>query len=163
MRLHHKTNRFSVEPLEARQLLAFAAPVSHTMGGSGAGLMSVVAGDLNGDGRLDLASNGGLLWGNANGTFQPAGAADTGAPMVGVGDFNGDAKLDLVSRANGINLYLNNGNGMFGQPRFTNLFAPCMSAAVGDINGDGKLDVIASLIEYGGYADAVVLIGNGGG
>src|SRR5207245_4138349 len=74
---------------------------------------SVVVGDFNGDGRLDLAvANAGLdagldtgygstvsvLLGNVDGTFQPARNFDTNnyGRSVAVGDVNGDGRLDLA-------------------------------------------------------------------
>lgn len=73
---------------------------------------SVVAADMNGDGKLDLVVstscpncadgyNGavGVLLGNGNGRFQPAGTFPSGgyrAGAVAVTDLNGDGKPDIV-------------------------------------------------------------------
>jgi len=75
----------------------FQAPVSTASGGS-----SVVVGDLNGDGKLDVAVvNGGgvsVLLGNGDGTFRAAAnyGATANPQFVAVADFNGDGKLDLA-------------------------------------------------------------------
>jgi hypothetical protein len=61
-------------------------------------------GDLNGDGKLDLAiANIGtgdvtILFGNGDGTFHPTVTYTTGegASAVAVADFNGDGNLDLA-------------------------------------------------------------------
>src|SRR5262249_30453062 len=59
-------------------------------------------GDLNGDGKADLATAGGsaasVLLGNGNGTFAPAVIYATNYPddSVAIGDFNGDGKADLA-------------------------------------------------------------------
>ena len=74
--------------------------------------LSVMSGDFNGDGKLDLAvanqkSNSvSVLLGNGDGTFRVAVSysAGTGPASVTSGDFNGDGKLDLVTA----NTYGNN-------------------------------------------------------
>src|SRR5437667_249170 len=65
---------------------------------------SAAIGDLNGDGRPDLAvadynsNNVSVLLGNGNGTFQAAVnyPAGTYPSSVAIGDLNGDGKPDLV-------------------------------------------------------------------
>ncbi len=67
---------------------------------------AMVAGDFNGDGRLDLAIanyNSGtvsILLGNGDGTFRPpvdySTGLDTTPDAIAVGDFNGDGRLDLA-------------------------------------------------------------------
>ncbi len=72
---------------------------------SGVVTSTVIAADLNGDGKPDLitANNQdnvvGVLLGNGNGTFQAPLFYDTGgsfADAVAVGDFNADGKADVV-------------------------------------------------------------------
>src|SRR5436853_1170076 len=80
-----------------------AAAASYAVG---AGPYSVAAGDLNGDGRLDLvvanslANTVSVLLGNGDGTFQPARDFDAGlgsGPIwVIVVDVNGDGKPDII-------------------------------------------------------------------
>ncbi len=58
---------------------------------------TAAAGDLDGDGKLDLALSGSVvLFGNGDGTFQPATAfgATSQATTFVVGEFNGDGKTD---------------------------------------------------------------------
>jgi len=74
--------------------------------------LSVMSGDFNGDGKLDLAvanqkSNSvSVLLGNGDGTFRVAVSYSAGTAPASVtsGDFNGDGKLDLVTA----NAYGNN-------------------------------------------------------
>jgi hypothetical protein len=62
--------------------------------------LSLVAGDFNGDGKLDLADNTvAILLGDGTGTFNLASSPVTGLYpySVAVGDFNGDGKLDVAT------------------------------------------------------------------
>jgi hypothetical protein len=103
-----------------------AAPLTAFPGG---GANWVVAGDFNGDGKLDLAvanlsTNGtvtggvSIFLGNGNGTFGAATSVQVGnGPFAIVaGDFNRDGKLDLAvsnSVAGTVTILLGNGNGTF--------------------------------------------------
>ena len=79
----------------------FRSPVSYASGGNA---FSVEAGDVDGDGKLDLVvANGsgsaGVLLGKGDGTFNPVSTFTTSASgnaAVFLGDFNGDSRLDLA-------------------------------------------------------------------
>jgi len=122
---------------------------------------SVVEGDFNGDGRLDIAvansssNNVTILLGNGSGGFtQPSGSpvnAGNGPRSVAVGDFNGDGRQDLAvanSSSNNITILLGNGSGGFtpaaGSP--INAGSAPLYVAVGDFNSDGKQDIAAANI-----------------
>jgi len=131
---------------------------------------SVAAGDLNRDGKLDLAvadfeSNlVSVLLGNGDGTFQkavpyPAGGGST---SVTIADFNGDAKPDLVvanSAINTVSVLLGNGDGSFSSANYAVGDSPQFAAA-GDFNGDGKPDLA---VANAGSDKLSVLLGNGDG
>jgi len=132
-------------------------------------LVGIVAGDFNGDSKLDLATaNDGkvsILLGNGDGTFgtHTDFITGTGAQRIAVGDFNGDGKPDLVTAnplGNNISILLGLGGGSFAaHVDFPTGLKPTM-VVVGDFNGDGKEDVAVPAQQ----SDAVsILLGNGDG
>jgi hypothetical protein len=146
---------------------------------------AIVAGDFNGDGRLDLAVADGdgvqLLLGDGDGTFQPAvtyAAGDSAAAIV-AGDFTGDGHLDLAvagsnydpatnTNVGEVSVLLGNGDGTF-QPAVTYAvgFSPTAIVA-GDFTGDGHLDLAVAdqgdELNGGSNPGGVyVLVGNGDG
>jgi hypothetical protein len=121
---------------------------------------SVAIGDLNGDGKPELAMTnvnvGGasVLLNVGNGTF--AAAVDYGyssgdgndVGTVAIRDLNGDGKPDLVAAApalpcGNLAVWLNLGNGSFGSPFNLNVGPkPASSVVIADPNGDRKLDLV---------------------
>lgn len=119
--------------------------------------LTFAAGDVNGDGKIDLVAMNdpvafnnpefAIILGNGDGTFQAPVFADTippgftsepnGPSVLLLADVNHDGKLDLV---NYVGVHLGNGNGTFQAPiPLPNLNAPF---ALGDFNNDGKLDLV---------------------
>ncbi len=132
---------------------------------------SIVAGDFNGDGRLDLAvpnqsdNTVSVLLGDGDGTFQAQVTYVVGqAPdAIAEGDFTGDGHLDLVVAnffSNTVSVLLGNGDGTF-QPQVTYPVGQGPDAlVVGDFRGDGRLDIAVA----NDYDNTVsVLLGNGDG
>jgi hypothetical protein len=175
-RRRHPASRLCLEALEDRCLLSFSPPISYPVGATP---QAVVTGDLNGDGRLDLAvansagNTVSILRGNANGTFQAAQDFATGAVprSLAVGDFNKDGKLDLVTANAGaydLSVLSGNGDGTFQPPTSIGIGSRQLSVAVGDFNSDGKLDLaVAAIVPSGEYfpgaIDYDVLLGHGDG
>ncbi|NRD61675.1 VCBS repeat-containing protein [Corallococcus exiguus] len=138
----------------------FAAPVAYSNSASGQ-TAGIAFGDANGDGTLDILSNGAAgrylfyFRGNGNGTFasgvQSTAAATTAtnsALGVVAGDFNGDGKLDayiLVTTASGgVRPMTGNGTGSFTSGTVVTTGAsPGLNAiATADMDADGYADLI---------------------
>jgi hypothetical protein len=167
----------------------FQPAVNYNSGGQNAS--SILAADVNGDGKLDLlvgnncadnnCSNGSVsvLLGNGDGTFETAvsyGSSGIYPYSLAIGDLNGDGKPDLIAAnecadnncSNGsVSVLLNNGDGTFQAAVTYNpggLYA--FSVAVADVNGDGKPDLlVANQCVDNNCSNGVigVLLGNGDG
>ena len=126
--------------------------------GVGSTPRSIAAGDLNGDGKQDLAVVAGssnsvsILLNAGGGVFRPATQVATGeSPNAAVlAHINSDAFLDMAVAtylANQVQIYLGNGSGGFGAPTSISTGAgsgPWALAAL-DWNRDAKNDLVVLL------------------
>jgi hypothetical protein len=146
------------------------------------GSRDVVAGDLNGDGALDLIVGYAdfppqVFINKGRGIFADPidvpGLVATGS--LALGDLNGDGKLDLVHGASSneegaamtgpSNVAFGNGDGTFAGPfALPNSVGLTADVAIADLNGDGALDV---LLVGGNYANSTtnsrIYLGRGDG
>jgi hypothetical protein len=142
------------------------------VGNIGTTCTSLVAGDFNNDGKMDVAAGGAasatgtalaILFGNGDGTFQLPLAVPTVHSVTDLHavDFNRDGHADLVftgsvnPSSNVMRLLLGVGNGTFTNDEGFNYGAVApTTVAVGDFNGDGWLDLEVPRPSGGGAGDA---------
>jgi hypothetical protein len=135
--------------------VSFAEPVSYASGNKAYVLFS---GDLNGDGKLDLAAGNELdstvsvFLNSGTGTFTrvapvfPTGEYPTGGTIA---DFNRDGRFDVITadyHGNSVTVLLGDGTGTLA-PRAsyaTVAGAETSNLAIGDLNNDNNLDVVAT-------------------
>ncbi|HEX5705422.1 MAG TPA: FG-GAP-like repeat-containing protein [Pyrinomonadaceae bacterium] len=135
----------------------FHPPLSSSSASSdpGTGPYSIITGDFDRDGKLDLALVDELLKimkGNGDGTFGAPSFSfrfRNTAPDVKIGDLNGDGKLDLVASgvfsAQALQIMLGVGDGTFQDAGDQVQGSSSISVVVADLNGDTRVDLAANV------------------
>ena len=152
---------------------SFALSASIYLGSGDRGL-GIVAGDFDGDGKVDIAATRPIyatnyfdyviLKGNGDGTFQaPVSIAspyggENGNQLVAA-DLRHDGRLDLVGLGYNVDVILNNGDGTFQAPVGYTAGSQPNDFKLADLNADGFLDVAVA----SDFSGLCVLAGNGDG
>ena len=139
-------------------------------------VLSLLAADMNGDGKVDIVTGGGSVrggWvdvyhGNGDGTFQSAVHFNTQSTVTALAsaDFNGDGRPDLAALGNDsnvISILAGQADGSLGTPvNFPVQIGP-VALVVADMNHDGKKDiaVVNSGFEFGDGAGERFAVGEG--
>jgi hypothetical protein len=149
--------RSSGDPVNDRCLLVFlqtprgtlAPPVRYPLGIDARG---IAIGDLNGDGRADVAVCGGfgvaILRQQPDGTLSPAQFVPTGvdADSVAIGDLNGDGRADLAVSHSGelqVAVFYQSADGTLAEPRrYVIPHSGDDQIAIADVTGDGLADLV---------------------
>jgi hypothetical protein len=135
----------------------FQTPISSSSSAAanGSGPYSMVPGDFDRDGKLDVALSDEylkILKGNGDGTFKAPSfnyLLRNTSPDLKTTDFNGDGKLDLVSAgvfsSQALQIVLGNGDGTFQDAGDQVTGNSSLSVVVADLNGDTRPDLTANI------------------
>lgn len=135
----------------------FKLPISSTSAATenGTGPYSIVVGDFDRDGKLDVALSDEVLKiqkGNGDGTLKVPSfnyrLRNTSADLK-CADFNGDGKLELVSagvfNSGALQILLGNGDATFQDAGDQVMGSSSLSIAITDLNGDTRSDLAANI------------------
>lgn len=146
-----ETGTLTVMLQDAAHPGSFLAPTHLSLGGRNA--VDVAVGDLNGDGRPDIAvaADGGasvlVFFQNPDGSFAaPASFPTTGTPQaVAIGDLDGDGRNDLAvaTSSSVVSVLIQSATtpGSFAAPSDVPVGPNPIAVKLGDLNGDGRLDI----------------------
>ncbi|OUJ68774.1 FG-GAP-like repeat-containing protein [Hymenobacter crusticola] len=146
-----------------------ASYITHSDLAVGASPLAIVAGDVDGDGDLDLltASTNNTVnvrLNSGNGTYSGSQNVPVGAIAqdLRLGDVDNDGDLDLVSvsvQTNAVSVRLNNGQGIFSGTQEVPVGGSPQSLTLGDVDGDGDFDLVTA----NNASTASVRLNNGNG
>ena len=129
----------------------------------------LAAGDINGDGVLDMVGGGYWFEHLGNGQFRAHLIDNYGTSRSAVGDFDGDGRMEVVlSSGDGtgpLNLY-KKVNGKWEKKTLLEKVIHGHSLEIGDVNKDGHLDIYTAEMHTPGAGDACrqwILYGDGKG
>lgn len=114
---------------------------------------ALVLGDLNGDGKLDIAMPGGAgvvtLMGLGTGAFatRVEWTVSTPPSRVAIGDVNGDGYSDVViwgPAVAPVGFLPGRGDGTFGTEQPLGISRFYGELAIADVNGDGRMDIVVT-------------------
>ena len=117
-------------------------------------ITALAAGDVNGDGFIDLVAAGGsdtvyLIPGSGSGTFKFSGSytVNGGPEWVALADLRGIGRLDIVSAGlqETIDVLLNDGHGRFQNGVSYQFNSPVYWLSSYDFNRDGRPDLLVSI------------------
>ncbi len=128
----------------------FLVPTAFPTGGSSA---YIAVADFNRDSIPDIvtyesaAQSLSILFGNPDGTFQPAVSRAVGFPATSIAaaDLNADGTSDLVlSTGGGVAILLSVGDGSFASTRFYSAGIGANYVTASDLNHDGAVDLVVA-------------------
>ncbi|QKG54242.1 FG-GAP-like repeat-containing protein [Hymenobacter sp. BRD67] len=133
----------------------FSAPTAYATGSGSTQPTGIAIGDINNDGRPDLATTNygtntvGVLLGQAGGTFGAAttyATVNAGPRALALGDVNVDGLLDIVTanfNGSSASVLLGLSGGGFGaaSPYTIGANSAPWDVALGDLDGNGSLDI----------------------
>ena len=151
---------------------SFSAPLNGSANPLSTPILALITADLRNSGKKDIiCSNGLILLGNGDGTFNPVSApafpyvqnlTSGYGPGLASGDLNNDGKLDLVvSNGATISTWIGNADGTFTRGASYASTGNLGYITVSDLDGDGNADIAIS--QFSGQVGVLELLGDGRG